>query len=121
MVDSMTAIEFKAVREYLGLDQEWVARSLGLTSNRQVRKWEAGDAPIPDGVRRQIKDWERQTGDVVGRTVEQLLDAPEPALALPREGEPGGWPARWHRHVAMRVALEVPGLVICEQGAPRDA
>lgn len=112
--ERMPAIEFKAVREALGLDHAWIATQLGLSSDRQVRRWEAGDAPIPDGVREQIESWEEDTVESVARSVTALIDLPNPVLMLPREGIHDGWPARWHRHVAIRVADQVPGLMFTE-------
>lgn len=107
----MTGIEFKARREYLGLDQDWIAARLGLTSERQVRRWESGDAPIPEGVRHELDQWEAATAAEVD-AISAALDDP-PTLALPRDDD--AWPARWHRHVGIRVAQRVTGLAITER------
>lgn len=111
--ERMTAAEFRTVREYLGLTAEWVADQLGVAL-RTVRRWEHGHSPIPDGVRQQMEAWEADTARAVGIYVEQLLDLPEPGVIAARDDTevPGGWPARWQRHVLARVAGEVPGLII---------
>lgn len=109
----MTPAEFRMVREFLGLTMDWVADQLGV-AERTVRNWEAGKFTIPDGVRLQMEQWESDTATAVGQYVEELMDVPEPGVHLAREDEdvPGEWPARWHRHVIARVAIEVPGLAI---------
>lgn len=112
--ERMTPTECRAVREYLGLTQDETATRLGVTE-RTVRSWETGRHAIPDGVRCELEEWEDRTADAVGLLVQQLTDRPagagDPALIVPTE-EHDGWPARWWRHVAMRVAVEVPGLSI---------
>lgn len=110
--ERMTPAEVRAVREYLGLTLAEAADRLGVAEST-VRHWEAGRYAVPDGVRCELESWEDQAAATVGALVEVLLDEPgEPVLAIPARGERGGWPARWWRHVAMRVAVEVPGLSI---------
>lgn len=109
--EQMQPAEFRAVREYLGLTHEWVAAGLGVT-DRTVRSWESGRHPIPDGVRVEVERWEAHAASAVGQVVERALDAPDPVVLVPRDGDLDGWPARWWRHVTMRAAVEVPGLVV---------
>ena len=45
MTKIMTKEEFKALRMQLGFNQTDLAREWGVT-DRSVRRWEAGDAPI---------------------------------------------------------------------------
>lgn len=110
---TMTAGEFRMVREYLGLTAEWVASRLGVAL-RTVRRWEAGTSPVPEGVREQMEAWEADTAHAVEVYVEQLMDTPEPFLRLVGDDDPdrdlSEWPPRWQRHVAARAAVEVPGL-----------
>lgn len=116
--ERMTDAEFRVVREFLGLTGDWLAGHLGV-SGRTVRHWEQGKYPIPDGVRLELEDLERRSGEFVGGCVEQLLDMPEPGLVTYRTdaeyhaAHPDiPFPASWHRAVCARIALEVPGLPI---------
>ena len=57
--EPLTAQEFKAWRERLGLSQEGVARELGVTSTA-VWRWEHGQREIAPMVRRAMRDVERE-------------------------------------------------------------
>lgn len=46
----MTPTELKTARHALGLSAEGFARLVRVQSGRTVRRWEAGDAPIPGAV-----------------------------------------------------------------------
>lgn len=110
--ERMTPAEVRTVREYLGLTLADAASRLGVAEST-VRHWEAGRYAVPDGVRIEMETWEDRTAAKIGALVEQLHDAPgEPVLLIPAREDRDGWPARWWRHVAMRVAVEVPGLSI---------
>ena len=115
--EPMTDAEFRVVREQLGLDQQWIAGCLGVAL-RSVQRWENGDSPVPDGVRRQMEAWERDTAETVGRAVAQLGDDRDAALATYRDDvtyrrlDGGGWTARWHRAMVARVCDEVPGVTV---------
>ena len=113
----MNAAAFRASREYLGLTTAWVAAQLGV-NERTVRSWEQGRARVPDGVAEQMYRWEWATDDAVDKYVAEFVDEPGRVLVVARTDEeaPGGWPARWHRHVTARVALEVSGLAIGYRG-----
>ena len=124
---AMPAIELKAVREWLGVSGDWLAERLGVIP-RTVRNWEQGKYPIPDGVRLEVEALQALTSQVVTANIAALMDKPEPAIATYRtdeeywstldDGSPR-WPASWHRRVVMRIAQEVPGLVVVE-GAPAE-
>lgn len=43
----MTPSELKTARRQLGLSAQAFARLIGVHDGRTVRRWEAGDAPIP--------------------------------------------------------------------------
>lgn len=116
--ERMTDAEFKVVREFLGLTGDWLAAHLGV-SGRTVRHWEQGKYPIPDGVRLEIEDLERRTGEFIDGIIPQLLDMPEPGVITYRTDEEYHtahpevpFPAAWHRAVVARIAQEVPALAI---------
>jgi transcriptional regulator with XRE-family HTH domain len=116
--ERMTDAELRTVREFLGLTPEWLAAHLGVSA-RTVRHWEAGRYAIPDGVRLEIEDLERRTGEFISGIVPQLLDLPDPGVYVYRSDEEYHtahpeipFPASWHRAVVARIALEVPGLSI---------
>lgn len=46
----MTPAALKSARRVLGLSAEGLARCLGVSGGRTVRKWEAGDRAIPGPV-----------------------------------------------------------------------
>lgn len=116
--DPMTPAEFRVVREYLGFTGDRLAEHLGVSS-RTVRHWEAGRYAIPDGIRLEMEDLERRTGEFVAGVIERLNDMPEPGVVTYRDDEEYHaahpeipYPASWHRAVVARVAQEVPGLAI---------
>jgi hypothetical protein len=120
--ERMTPAEFKVVREFLGLTGDWLAAHLGV-SGRTVRHWEQGKYDIPDGVRLEIEDIERRTGEFVSGVVGKLMDLPDPAVITYRDdteykaADPEAeFPASWHRAVVARVAQEVPALSITFAG-----
>lgn len=125
--ERMQPIEFKVVREWLGVSGAWLAGHLKVNP-RTVREWEEGRSKIPDGIRAELEHLEAITGRIVTMNIEALNDANEPAVATYRTdeaywaAEPSDgprWPATWHRRVVMRIAQEVPGLVIVEAGPGR--
>ncbi|UQA91374.1 Aca2/YdiL-like domain-containing protein [Streptomyces halobius] len=124
--ERMTPAEFKVVREFLGLTGDWLAEHLGV-SPRTVRHWEQGKYAIPDGVRLEIEDLERRTGEFVTRIVEALMDLPDPGVVTYRDDAEyhaahpeSEFPASWHRAVVARVAQEVPALSIAYASDVRE-
>lgn len=114
--ERMTPAELRVVREFLGLTPEWLAGHLNVSA-RTVRHWEAGRYAIPDGVRLEIEDLERRTGEFVSGIIDKLMDLPDPTVITYRddaeyraEHPDTEFPASWHRAVVARVAQEVPGL-----------
>lgn len=125
--ERMTPAELRVVREFLGLTPEWLAGHLGV-SGRTVRHWEQGKYPIPDGVRLEIEDLERRTGEFVSGIIDKLIDLPNPAVITYRDdaeyraAHPDiRFPASWHRAVVARVAQEVPALAIAYAEEPARA
>ncbi|MET8113763.1 DUF1870 family protein [Streptomyces prasinus] len=120
--ERMTPAELRVVREFLGLTPEWLADHLHV-SGRTVRHWEQGKYAIPDGVRLEIEDLERRTGEFVSGVIDALMDLPDPTVVTYRDdveykaARPDAeFPASWHRAVVARVAQEVPGLSIAFAG-----
>jgi len=120
--ERMTPAELRVVREFLGLTPEWLAGHLQVSA-RTVRHWEAGKYAIPDGVRLEVEDLERRTGEFVAGVVEKLMDLPDPGLLTYRDDAEYHaahpevpFPASWHRAVVARVAQEVPALAIAFAG-----
>ena len=46
----MTPASFRAIRQHLGLSTAHMARVLLVGSGRTVRRWEAGERPVPGPV-----------------------------------------------------------------------
>lgn len=120
--ERMADAEFRVAREFLGLTPEWLAGHLNVSA-RTVRHWEAGKYAIPDGVRLEIQDLERRTGEFVSGIVGQLMDLPDPGVLTYRDdaeyraAHPDiPFPASWHRAVVARIAQEVPALAISYPG-----
>lgn len=120
--ERMTSAELRVVREFLGLTPEWLAAHLNVSA-RTVRHWEQGKYAIPDGVRLEIEDLERRTGEFVSGVIDALMDLPDPAVVTYRDDaeyhavQPTiEFPASWHRAVVARVAQEVPGLSVHFKG-----
>lgn len=116
--ERMTDAEFRVVREYLGLTPETLAALLKVTP-RTVRHWEQGKYAIPDGVRLEIEDLERRTGEFVSGLIDKIMDIPDPVVITYRDdaqyhaAHPDiPFPASWHRAVVARIAQEVPTLSI---------
>ncbi len=73
----MTPADLKVRRESLGLPQSWIAERLGV-QDRAVRRWEAGDSPIPEAVDDLLTDTETRTLawlDATIAAVEAQVDA----------------------------------------------
>ena len=77
----MTPLQLKKARKRLGLSGETLARVVGVSSDRIIRRWETGDSRIPQAVaivvrlmlddaalrERLIKDSERTRANGSGR------------------------------------------------------
>ena len=105
----LTDAGLRVARERLGLTTEALAGLLGV-HERTVRRWETGEAVVPEGVAADVADIradaEQDVADAVLR-----LDPDAPVLVLPAvDGD--RLPVSWWRAVAGRVAEQVPGVVI---------
>lgn len=117
----MPSAELQTVREYLGLTLDALAHLLTVNP-RTVRAWESGRDLIPTRIREEVEAIEDYTARVVAHVVTELDDTQDAIIAVARTDEDfaaerpeqarEGYTARWWRHVAARVAHEVPGLVI---------
>lgn len=109
----MSEAEFRMVREYLGLTAEWLAGHFGVNL-RTVRRWEHGQTPVPEGIREGMELLEAEAAEQVGRLVDELRDASDLVLTIPRAA--GRYQQGWWRMVAARVAQEVEGLYVRYDG-----
>lgn len=115
----MTPAELRVVREWLGLTGEALGRLVGVR-DRTIRRWEAGQDVIPDGVRVDIEHLKATADEYVESLVEGLLGASKVVLITYRTNEDfwsedpsrKPFPASYHRAISARVAQEVPGLSI---------
>lgn len=55
----MTGDQLARLRKSRGLTLRELARLLGLSGTRALRRWEAGSAPIPEGVIAQLEELSR--------------------------------------------------------------
>lgn len=106
---------FRGIREYLGFTHEELAERLDLKGTRQIRRWEAGTAIIPEDVVETmlaLRAWTLQVVegacDVLygGFSVRHAATAMKHARHVSRQcREEDGCelPERWHRHVDVRV------------------
>jgi len=102
--DSLTAAEFRMLREAFGLSAEWLADRLGVAL-KTVQRWENGHRPIPAGVAREMDI--TSTAMRMGAAhvwAEFLLTAQDPVLMIPRTGNLFGFPASWYRALVDEVA-----------------
>lgn len=127
----MTAAEFRIAREMLGVSGEWLAGRLGV-ADRQVRRWEAGNSPVPDGVAGEMVDLLDEQAAFVESIVSELREAgPDgdgqtwvttyPSDAAYEAEHPGTpWPAGWHR-TAMGLVADELGFVRVTYVGPGEA
>lgn len=94
---SLTAAEFRMIRESFGLSAEWLAERLGVAL-KTLQRWENGHRPIPAGVASEMEfiDTAMREG-VASQWAELLLTAQDPVLMIPRTGTLFGFPASWYR------------------------
>ena len=58
----MTSKQFREMRESLGLSQEQLAKLLGVSSGRTVRRWELGEREISETTARLLQMlWDQAT------------------------------------------------------------
>ncbi len=127
---AMTAAEFKASREYLGLSTKWIADHL-VVGERRLLRMEAGQESIPqviielmDEIHAETKQLFEQLSATYRRQVKAASGAPVllPTYLNDKASKAAGqkFPSRWHRHVAARVADSCPGAILTFFDEPED-
>lgn len=116
-IGAMSAAEFRAARDELGLTGGWLASHTGVTE-RTARRWEAGEVPVPYAVAERMHELLMEAHEAVERKAAQAAEAHAYNLVvwrsdeqLPQELRDTGYPARWHTRIAERV-VEKPGFAI---------
>lgn len=116
--ERLTSATFRARREYLGLPASWLAKHLDV-QERTVRKWDAGEAPIPYRVTGEFERLAALTAEFVDDTARQLSADPIgtwpfeiPRTVSDRDAmtPANDWPLDWWRNVGARLLDRVPGL-----------
>lgn len=119
---ALTPAELKCQREYLGLSTAWMAEKL-VIGERRIQRMESGQEPIVEPVIKLIDQAQADALDLFNklmpayrRKVKAADGAPAilPTYRTDTHGFDSGleYPARWHRHVAARIADGAPGAII---------
>lgn len=97
---AMTPADFKAMRESMGLSTKWLAVRWGV-SMLSVQRWERNRSMPPELER----DFESIRSCFRAEVDDGVSDA-SPSLSVPRvdDESPDGFPAAYHRAVALRIA-----------------
>ncbi|MGW3491867.1 helix-turn-helix domain-containing protein [Streptomyces sp. NPDC001054] len=110
----MTPAAFKTAREALGLSDGWLGDHLGVGA-RTIRRWEAGDTPLPARASEELRALLRRTREETDALVSRVRYDPAAVLvtyptdAAYRAACPEStMPASWHRAVVARAALAAP-------------
>ncbi|MCV7174956.1 hypothetical protein [Mycolicibacterium sphagni] len=124
---AVTAAELKSMREYIGLDVSWVAKKLAI-GERRITRMEAGGESIVFAVVELLDEAHADAKALVDKLVAFHRRAVkrtgcDSMLTTYRNDEQAAeagfrWPARWHRHVAARVADAAPGVVLIYPDTP---
>ena len=96
----MTPAEFKARREAMGLSTQWLATRWNV-SLMSVQRWERNRS-MPSGLAEDFETIE----DGFREDVDMGIDESLPVLRVPRvdSDSDDGFPAAYHRAVALRIA-----------------
>jgi hypothetical protein len=122
--EPMTAAELVVYRESLGLTGAWIAKATG-TGPRTERRWEAGEYGIPAETHATVAQLLATTDSAVRYLVGALRLLAHPGVVLLRTDQAykaactdGSivMPARWHRAVAARAAMQIPTLMLAFEG-----
>ncbi len=99
MTGELTPAEVKAWRERMGLSTRWLAERWG-TPEPSVQRWERRRS-LPPGL---VADFTGIIADFDAR-VESLAAAGHDRYVVPRVSSVEGYPAAWHRAVALAASL----------------
>lgn len=121
----MTAAEFRAIREGVGVTLDWMADHLRV-NNRTPRAWEQGRAPVPDSAATAARAMYAATLAAADELAAAVRESDEPLLTfrtdadMPRllRFEGTRWPAAWHRGVCLRASHALAGRAIDYHGEP---
>ena len=117
---SMTAGEFRARIDALGLTISDVARMVGV-HDRSARNWLSGKHAVPGSVAATVRRWESETVAIEDAEIDAAKGAGV-VTVWASDGEfhaarpdLAAWPAKWWRLVAVNVADEL-GVPIAFEG-----
>lgn len=135
-----TPADIRVRREALGLTQAWIAERLG-ADDRAVRRWEAGQRPIPEAVGDLLAEGEDHADGLVASVLvglNRLVDDVRAATGEDPEGvdvtvyetdedlwsvHPGfrPWPASWHRMVLAQLRVDLDPIQVTYHYGPAEA
>lgn len=135
-----TPADIRVRREALGLTQAWIAERLG-ADDRAVRRWEAGQRPIPEAVGDLLAEGEDHADGLVASVLvglNRLVDDVRAATGEDPEGvdvtvyetdedlwsvHPGfePWPASWHRMVLAQLRVDLDPIRVAYHYPPAEA
>lgn len=109
----MTPAELKATREALGLSSQWLADRWGVALY-SVQRWERNRA-VPAELARDFESIEARFRDEVATGIAGAAAS----LAIPRvdADSPDGFPAAYHRAVALRIAEATGARLVFREGS----
>lgn len=117
----MSGAELKCTLEYLGLSTNWLAHKLDIDA-RRLKRISIGQEAMNDVISRAVDDVYEETADAVQQLVTKyrnLTEASDEPVVFPvyrsdieyeRVYKNARFPVLWHRHVAVRVIEQVPGV-----------
>lgn len=118
----MGGAEFRCLREYLGLNPEWLAEHFGV-QERTIHRWSSYDAAVPADIADRMRIMASQTEDFVSalaRTTDHIqtyrnddhILAAAPSLPEAHRDLAAVFPASWHRAAAARAQQIRPAATI---------
>ena len=110
MMQTMTAGEFRVIREGLGLTRAWLADDMGV-QERAVARWEDGDRPIPEPRAAWLRNLAAESDDHVAELLAEIGDGGVFVL----DGDAMRMPPSWTRAIAWRLMLARPGVRVVDR------
>lgn len=122
--EAIRGLEFKEIRERLGLPISWLVQQYQLTPT-EVDLWESSGAPVPPPFGEDLVKLDLTTQAVVDNETDRLQRTPvgqrtvtvyaTDAAYHRAHPEAAPLPASWHRAVYTRVAVNVDGLRLLQE------